>query len=299
MQQDLRPESHEILVFNNSDGLLPNTDWLSAPQVKIVNTHSNVNDASNKGAAMACGKYVNFLHDDDYLQPGALKALVAAADTSQRLWVCGAWDLVDDDSNYMSTVRPEVKGNMFAPLVAGECLHLAAMVINRDAFLQVGGFDLEIFGQSDIDLESQLALISDYEAVDQLVATVRVSGGKGKTHDWTNRTKQDFRRMREKALSSNGALARMMDSVSGDVFLRGRACRSYLFSAALNIRDRQFIVANRRLISLVRLAGYHPLRPSFWRGLIYRSHWHNVQKGEQEEYFRAHYPSEEKGFWRV
>ena len=183
--------------------------------------------------------------------------------------------------------------------MGGECLHLAASLVNREAFLQVGGFDLEIPGLSDIDLESQLALLSDFKSVNKIVATVRVAGGKGKTHDWTSRTKQDYRSMREKALNSDGALIRMMDSVQGDVLLRGRACRAYLFSAALNILDSNFIVATHRLISLLRLASYYFILPDFWRGLFFRSHWHNVQKGEQEEYFRTQYPSEKSGFWRT
>jgi glycosyltransferase involved in cell wall biosynthesis len=299
LEQDFDSESHEILVFNNSDEPLPKTKWLSSPQVRVVNSHSNVNDASNDGAKMASGKYINFLHDDDYLLPGALKALVEIAEATGNYWVCGGYNLIDDDGNFVSEVRPQIEGNIFALLVGGECLHLAASLVNREAFLQVGGFDLQVFGLSDIDLESQLALLSDFESIDQIVATVRVAGGKGKTHDWTSRTQQDFRRMREKALNSNGALARMMDSVRGDVLLRGRACRSYLFSAILNLKSFNFGAASRRLVSLLPLTSYHFILPDFWRGLFFRSHWHNVQKSEQEQYFKTHYPSEESGFWRT
>ena len=299
LEQDLGPERHEILVFNNSDKPLPETDWLCSPQVRVINSHSNVNDASNMGAEMASGKYVHFLHDDDYLLPGALNKLVDKAEASGSVWVCGAYNLVDDDNNFISKVDADVKGNLFVLFVGGECVHLAASVVNKDAFHQAGGFDLEIFGQSDIDLESQLALIGDFESIDQTVAAVRVSGGQGKTHDWTSRTKLDFRKMREKALNSNGALDRMMDSVQGKVFLRGRACRAYLISASLNALDSNFSLALRRLASLVRLTSFYFVLPDFWRGLTYRSHWHNVQKDEQEEHFRSHYPSEEAGFWRV
>lgn len=299
LEQDLGPGAHEVLVFNNSNEPLPDTDWLSSPKVRVIDSRSNVNDASNQGARMATGKYVNFLHDDDYLLPGALSALVDVAEASDVSWVCGEWNLVDDSGNFMSVVQPRVKRNILALLVGGECLHLAAMLVNKEAFLQAGGFDLQIPGQSDIDLECQLALSSDVVIVEQVVATVRVSGGKGKTHDWTSNIKHDFRNMREKTLNSEGALSRMKDSVQGDVFLRGRASRAYLFSAVLNTRDGHFGVAARRLISLISLASYHFLYPKFWRGLFFRSHWHDVQKIEQEEYYEEHYPSEQKGFWRI
>ncbi len=287
LQQDLAPELHEILVFNNSKGFLTESDWMRSPQVKIIDTHSNVNHASNMGAEIATGKYINFLHDDDYLLHGALKALLRVAETSGSFWVTGSYNLVDDDGNFMSTVRPKVKGNIFALLIGGECLHLGASVINRAAFRRVGGFDLQVFNISDIDLECQLALVSDFASIDQIVATIRLAGGKGTTHNWTSGTKLDFRKMREKALNAQGALPRMMDSVQGNIFLRGRACRTYLFSAALNLLDHHFMMAGRRLLALLRLAGYYFVLPDFWRGLFFRSYWHNVQKHEQETYFKT------------
>jgi GT2 family glycosyltransferase len=194
---------------------------------------------------------------------------------------------VDDEGNFISAVRPQIEGNVFALLVGGECLHLAASLINREAFLRVGGFDLEVFHISDIDLESQLALLSNFKSIDQIVATVRLAGGKGTTHDWESHTKEDHRRFREKALNSNGALNRMRDSVHGNIILRGRACRTYLFSALLNIRNGHIVVAARRFVSLILLASYYFVLPDFWRGLFFRSHWHNVQKIEQEQHFKA------------
>jgi hypothetical protein len=79
-----------------------------------------------------------------------------------------------------------------------------------------------------------LALLSDFDSIDQIVAVVRLSGGHGSTFDWSNIT-HDHRRLREKALNAPGALSRMLGSVQGDVFLRGRACRAYLFSMAFNL----------------------------------------------------------------
>jgi len=156
---------------------------------------------------------------------------------------------------------------------------------------------LDIFGQSDIDLECQIALTSDFESVPEILSVVRVAGGKGSTHDWTTRTKMDFRNMREKALSSNGAFDRMEDSVEGRGLRRGRACRAYLISTVLNIFNGKFRIAANRQVSFLRLTKYHFVFPNYWRGLFFQSHWHNVQKCEQEEFFRIHYPSEQSGFW--
>lgn len=289
IEQDLGPESHEILVFNNSQGLLTEADWMSSSKVKIIDTHSNLNHASNVGAQMARGRYINFLHDDDYLHPGALSSLVNAAEESNSVWTYGAYHLVDDDGNHISTERPQINGNIFALLLSGEGLHYAHSLIKRDVFLKVGMLDPQLPIQDDIDIECRMALVGDFRSIDQVVATVRLSGGKGSTIDGS--ISKDHRRLREKALDSPNALARLNDSIRGDVFLRGRVARAYLASCVWNIRDVRLIVAGGRLISLAYLAGFNIFRRNFWRGLFYRNYWHAVGKPMQDQHFKVHNPS--------
>lgn len=286
LEQDLGPELHEILVFNNSKGSLTESDWMKSPQVKIINTHSNLNHASNLGAEMAAGKYINFLHDDDFLHPGALKSLIAVAEESSCDWVYGAYHLVDDEGNYISTERPQLNGNVSAFLLGGECLHFAHSMIKRETFLKVGMLDPQIPSCDDLDLECRIALVGDFKSIDQVVATVRVAGGKGSTADGSGISRH-YRKMREKILNSPDALPRLQDSVGKDVFLRGKMCRAYLFSSVWNILNGRFIASGKRLFSMVYLAGFHPLLPKFWRGFIYRSHWHSVGKRQQEQHYKS------------
>ena len=90
VEQDLEPKNHEILVFNNSDKLLQDKDWLDSPKVNVINTHSNATDALNKGAQLASGKYIHMLDDDDYLLPGALKTLLDKAMSTDCYWILSA-----------------------------------------------------------------------------------------------------------------------------------------------------------------------------------------------------------------
>jgi glycosyltransferase involved in cell wall biosynthesis len=290
LNQDLGPELHEILVFNNSKGFLTESDWMSSPQVKIINTHSNLIHASNLGAEMATGKYINFLHDDDYLHSGALKSLVDAAEESGCDWVYGAYHLVDDEGSHVSTERPQINGNIFAFVLSGECLHFANSMINRKAFLNVGMLDPQIRAASDLDLECRMALVGDFKSIDDVVATVRIAGGKGSTID-TSSVSKDHRRLRENVLDSPNALKRLLDSINSDVFLRGRVSRVYLFSSVWNILNGHLAVAGKRLISLLYLAKFYPLLPDFWRGLFYRSYWYSVGKSLQLRHFKTHFPS--------
>jgi glycosyltransferase involved in cell wall biosynthesis len=285
LEQDLDPQLHEILVFNNSKGLLPDADWLSSPKIKIINTHSNLTHASNLGAKMAAGKYINFLHDDDFLQPGALRSLVDAAEKTGCVWTYGAYHMIDDDGNYVSTDRPREDGNIFGLLLAGECLHFANSVLNRDVFLKAGMLDPEIPIRDDLDLECQMALVGDFKSIEQVVATVRISGGNASTIGGS--VSKDHHRLREKAIDAPNALPRLRDSIKNNVFLRGRVCRAFLYSCVWNVISRHIRVAGKRLVSLISLAGFHLLSLKFWRGFFYGFSWHRIVKPIQEQYSKT------------
>jgi GT2 family glycosyltransferase len=290
LEQDLDPDVHEILIFNNSKGLLPEADWMSLPKIKIINTHSNLNHASNLGAEIATGKYINFLHDDDYLQPGALRSLVDAAEESRCVWIYGAYHLVDDDGNYVSTDRPRENGNISALLLAGECLQFANSLMNREAFLKVGKLDPQIPSCDDLDLECRMALLGDFKSIDNVVATIRIAGGMKSTSD-VSKSSRDHRRFREKMLDTPNSLPRFLDSIAGNVILRGRVCRVYILSGLWNIVSGRFDVMGNRLVSLLYLTGLYVFSLNFWRGIFYRSSWYAGARFLQKQYFKTHLSS--------
>ena len=272
LEQDLDLDLYEIIVVNDSGTPLPEVDWLNSPRIKVVNTNRVERCvARNVGASLASGKYLHFLDDDDYLVPGGLKALLSASDTSNCCWIHGMLNRVDDDDEFISINRADIEGNILAFVVAGEVIHLGQSLIRRDKFFQVGGFDPLLKTVEDRDLECRMALISDFGRTDHVIVNVRVGIGGISTTDWS-RLRQDSRVAREKALNSQGSLARMIDSIGDNVRLRGRCCRAYLNSAILNLRAGKFFISCSRLLPLLRLASFYPLLPNFWRGLFYRSY---------------------------
>jgi len=287
LAQDLDPESYEIIVVNDSGKPLHHVDWLESPRIKIVNTkRCERSIARNVGAAVASGKLLHFLDDDDYLLPGGLPALLTVAEVKDCHWVHGALNRVDNDDSFISVNRHDIEGNIFAYVVAGETIHLSSSLIRREAFFQVGGFDPGLTTIEDRDLECRIALISDFARTDHVITHVRVGIGGTSTTDWSRATR-DHRIVREKVLNTSGALIRMLDSIGGKVHLRGRCCRAYLASAVLNLRDGRFFVACSRLFPVVRLAGLYAFLPTFWRGLFHRSYWHSVERQREEEHYAA------------
>lgn len=288
LEQGLDPEQHEIILVNDSGNPLPKANWLKSESVKIENTyHCERSVARNVGAAIASGKYLHFLDDDDYLLPGGLRALLDVAETSECDWIYGAHNRVDNEGNFMSLNRPPIRGNIFGLLLAGESIHLCPSLIKRDAFLRIGGFDPLLTTIEDRDLQSRIALTSDFERTDYVIGNVRIGPGGESTTDWSN-AKQDNRTVREKLLNAPEALLRLLDSVQGNVHLRGRCCRAYLLSGFLNLKSGQIFIALSRFFSVFGLAGFYPLLPEFWRGLFYITYWHSVEKQREIEHFSKH-----------
>ena len=79
--------------------LLPDMDWQHSEQVRVLNTNRRERSvARNTGAAVAKGKYLHFLDDDDILLPGALEAFWSLDESARldgytaaiRLWITKA-----------------------------------------------------------------------------------------------------------------------------------------------------------------------------------------------------------------
>jgi len=266
LAQELDPETYEIIVINNSGKPLPAADWQRSPRVQIVTTNQAGRAiGSNVGAALARGKYLHFLHDDDFLYPGAIKALLEATEKGDYVWIYGGLQRLDNDGNYLSDDVPDIEGNVLATLLAGDCVHLCVSLIRRDVFMAIGGFDPSIKTCDDWAIEWQLALRGDFGRTPHLVAGIRV-GAVGSTNDWTL-AKAEKRSIRERAMGTRGVFQRAASSMTDDHFAHGRLARAYIFSAGLNMLGRHPIIAMSRLVDAGRIARHRLLAPDFYSGL--------------------------------
>lgn len=271
LAQDLPQSEHEIIVINDSGEQLELSSWLVDQGVRLISSNRcRLNFACNLGAAVAKGKYLKFLHDDDYLLSGGLHALIEAAERTRAIWIVGGSKVVDEDGVVLrETEEPGLSGNCFGLLVAGGVVHMSDCLVSRQAFMDVGGFDPRVRISEDRDLELRLSLIGDVGSANHLVACVRIAGSSGSTYDFADIVEYS-RLVRERAFDAPGALARLHDSVRGKPYLRGRVCRGYLFSAILNLRDGHVWVTGSRLTAGLRLMGLHGLKPAFWNGAFHR-----------------------------
>ena len=88
LNQDLMPEEYEIILVDDGspDRCGEICDEYSArhPQVRVIHRENGgLSAARNSGIEEACGKYVQFVDSDDYLEPNVLKSLVDKMEQDQ------------------------------------------------------------------------------------------------------------------------------------------------------------------------------------------------------------------------
>ncbi len=146
----------EVLVVDDASPDRTAELVAASPGLRLVRTQRNIGfvGACNLGANHARGAYLLFLNNDTEVRPGALDALVGVADSDDRIGLVGAQLVYPDGRlqesggivwadgsgwNYgrdRDAGAPEFQVRRDVDYCSG-----AAILVRRDLFEQVGGFD--------------------------------------------------------------------------------------------------------------------------------------------------------------
>jgi glycosyltransferase involved in cell wall biosynthesis len=265
LDQDFSEAGNEVIVVNDSGKRLPEEEWQFSDRVRIIDTnHRERSVARNTGAAVAHGRYLHFLDDDDILLPGALKAFWLQDQECDAAWLLGGWRTVDNDGNLVDEFNPPLKGNIFALLVSGEGLPFQASLLRAEQFFKVGSFDPTFTSSEDRDLGRRITLSNNIASISAKVAQIRI-GEVGSTTNWSKLAEND-RRGREKALSDHHAFQRLHLSANSS-YWRGRVTRAYIASSIWNYKHKSWLIALSRLLASVTFTGVSILFKDYWEGL--------------------------------
>jgi glycosyltransferase involved in cell wall biosynthesis len=274
-------DDFEVIVVNDSGRPLPKAEWQNSPRVRILSTNRQERSvARNTGAAVAEGRYLHFLDDDDWILPGALESFRRLAQDRAAVWLYGGYQLVDSAGKPVEERRPDEGGNCFVRFMTGEWLPLQASLIDAEAFSAVGGFALLpslLGGDEDVHLSRLITLTGDVSGTPSLVASIRF-GQDQSTTNYADLHRQS-RLSREQVLRNRGAFARLRASAiarpADSSYWHGRVSRIYFASAVWNLRRLKLLAAaGRGCLSLVALAaaGRHLVSFGFWRGAVHPHH---------------------------
>jgi len=192
----------------------------------------------NEGAALARGRYLHFLDDDDLLEHGALTALVCALDVRPNAGMAfgtitpfgeNADELRLHQQYYGEATRiaRSIRSNreLVAKLVfQGTILVNSACMVRRNVFLASGGYDSTMPIAEDVDLWGRVARLSGgHVFVDQPIMRYR-TGSPSIMHGTNMREKlmSSYRRIHDKYRATNGTFDFLMMKVWARTLLRRR-----------------------------------------------------------------------------
>ena len=275
LNQAFTAADFEIIVVNDSGQPLPDAEWQKSEKVQVLNTNRREKSiARNTGAAIARGKYLYFLDDDDWLLPEALNHFWRLARTNDAVWLYGGAQLLGITSKKEVTIHLEMNGNCFVQAVAGEWIPLQASLIQTDLFFSVGGFNSLLNIGEDKDLCQRCALRGNLAYTP---ATVTVITRREDDPERYSPGVESGWQEREKVLNETRAFSCMRGSANSS-YWNGRLIRTYLASTAWNLQHwRIFTAVSRAMFGLAGfiLAGKHLLVPDFWQAIT-KSHMSNI-----------------------
>jgi glycosyltransferase involved in cell wall biosynthesis len=267
LDQTLDPSELEVIVVNDTGKDLPDADWLHCERVRVVTTYRHERSvARNTGAALARGKFLHFLDDDDLIVPGAMKAFYDLDRSTGAAWLYGSYQTVDNEGKLIFEHHPEISGDIFPLLVVGESIPLQASIVSSKQFHEIGGFDSnpKIIGVEDRDMGRRMAMSCLIAYTPEVVAKIRI-GETGSSTNWSTINESD-RLGREKALNLQNAYPRLRSATQSH-YWHGRVFRALLGSASWNMKHGRPLTAFSRTLASITFTGLHLFQPGFWQGI--------------------------------
>jgi glycosyltransferase involved in cell wall biosynthesis len=271
LNQNFTATSFEVIVVNDSGRPLPPADWQQSDQVRVLNTNKRERSvARNTGAAVARGKYLGFLDDDDWLLPDALSHYWNLAQKApDAVCLYGGIQIIDEATDAcLAELNSGLNGNSFTQIMGGAWVPIQSSLVLNKAFFEVGGYDPSITGTEDLDLTRRIALKGDFANTEMPIGCLS-RGDLWTTSTDYGRAPQDTLRSRDKVLAESGAFNHLMISAD-NAYWHGRIFRIYLSTAKWAWQKRQITIMISRtlfgLFSIIKSSRYLP-SAEYWQGV--------------------------------
>ncbi|MFO7664054.1 MAG: glycosyltransferase family A protein [Chloroflexota bacterium] len=270
LAQKSLPGQVEVIIVNDSGDVHAVAEWAERDDVRIMHTNRRERClARNTGAAVAKGRYLWFLDDDDWILPGAINEFQTLASRSPgAYWLYGGIHIVNEDGIVLAERNSGLNGRCSAQMIGGAWAPIQSSMIRTDAFFEAGGFNPQIIGTEDLDLCRRIALIGEFANTEAAVACL-LRGNLWSTSTNYSRAPSDTRRSRDALLDEPGVYSLLRESADNPYWL-GRIVRVYLSTINWNLKQGRFFkVLSRSLYTIVGIldAGGAIFTKTFWAGV--------------------------------
>lgn len=159
---DIDYKNYEIiLVDNNSTDESLDFVKRTYPSIKIIQLEKNFGFAepNNIGAKKANGEFLLFLNNDTFVEPNFISELVQVINSDSKIAICQSYLLkpnkeIDSSGDFVDTLGRAYSSRKKVSEIR-EILSArgAAMLVRKDSFFDLGGFDKNFFASfEDVDI---------------------------------------------------------------------------------------------------------------------------------------------------
>lgn len=270
LTQHVSHADFEIIVVNDSGNPLPAVDWMVSPRVTIIHTNKCERSfARNSGAAVARGRYLAFLDDDDWILPGALENFWQLANQfPNAAWLYGGIRIVDEHHSTLAEINSGLNGNCFAQIMGGAWAPIQSSMVQARAFFDSGGFNPLMPVNQDEDLCRRIVYSGKIANTPNMIACLY----RGQVWQTTTNYRQGagaIKNSRDLILYQPMVFNRLISSADSSYWY-GRILRVYLSTIPWNIRQKRFFTALSRIFYTLAFfirSIRHALSVEYWQGV--------------------------------
>lgn len=177
-------DSYELIVVDDAstDDTAELIKSFDDPRVRYlrhdISRHASA--SRNTGSRAAMGRYIAYLDDDDEWLPHKLvKQIELIENAPHDVGMVYCWlDYIDADGRTVAELHPSLRGKVFGQVLDRQRLgNSSTLVVRREVFEIVGGFDEELPRGNDGDFIRRVALGCDVDVVPEVLVRVHLGHG--------------------------------------------------------------------------------------------------------------------------